>query len=118
MKTTTNTLLLSLLSFLMVSCFNNFPEQTQPSQKENAEKTFGYQFDANHDWCTTINGSITVTPLAGTKTIQVLVYSGDGDENTSLKVLNSAEGDKTITLNYDTPSKYVDLYVACITRDG
>ena len=118
MRTTTNTLLLLLLSLFMVSCFNNFPEQTQPSQKENAEKTFGYQFDVNHDWCTTINGSITVHPKSGTKLIQVLVYSADNDESTSLKVLNSAEGDKTITLNYDTPSKYVGLYVACITEDG
>ena len=118
MKTITNTLLLSLLSLFMVSCFNKFPEQTQPSQKENAEKTFGYQFDVNHDWCTTINGSITVHPKSGTKLIQVLVYSADNDESTSLKVLNSAEGDKTITLNYDTPSKYVGLYVACITEDG
>lgn len=118
MKTITNTLLLSLLSLFMVSCFNKFPEQTQPCQKENAEKTFGYQFDVNHDWCTTINGSITVHPKSGTKLIQVLVYSADNDESTSLKVLNSAEGDKTITLNYDTPSKYVGLYVACITEDG
>ena len=85
---------------------------------QKAEQTFGYQFDANHDWCTTKNGSITVTPKSGTKLIQVLVYSADNEESTSLKVLNSSTGDKTVTLNYDTPSTYVGLYVACVTEDG
>ena len=106
------------LTLLLISCSNEFPSQNSQSQKEKAEQTFGYQFDVNHNWCTTKNGSITVNPLPGTKTIQVLVYSADNEESTSLKVLNSSTGDKTITLNYDTPSTYVDLYVACVTEDG
>jgi hypothetical protein len=66
----------------------------------------------------TKNGSITIPPLPGTQTIQVLVYSQDDEESTSLKVLNSCEGDKTVTLNYDTPDTYVCLYVACVTSDN
>ena len=106
------------LTLLLISCSHEFPSQNSQSQKEKAEQTFGYQFDANHDWCTTKNGSITVTPKSGTKLIQVLVYSADNEESTSLKVLNSSTGDKTVTLNYDTPSTYVGLYVACVTEDG
>ena len=102
----------------MISCSHEFPSQNSQSQKEKAEQTFGYQFDANHDWCTTKNGSITIHPLTGTQLIQVLVYSVDNEESTSLKVLNSSTGDKTVTLNYDTPSTYVGLYVACVTEDG
>ena len=118
MKNLLKILVLTLLTIILIGCTHSFPEVKQPSQKENAEKTFGYQFDANHDWCTTINGSITVTPKSGTKLIQVLVYSADNEESTSLKVLNSSTGDKTVTLNYDTPSTYVGLYVACVTEDG
>ena len=118
MKNILKILVLTLLTIVLIGCTHSFPEQTQPSQKENAEKTFGYQFDANHDWCTTKNGSITVIPKSGTKLIQVLVYSADNEESTSLKVLNSSTGDKTVTLNYDTPSTYVGLYVACVTEDG
>lgn len=106
------------LTLFLISCSHEFPNQNNQSQKEKAEQTFGYQFDANHDWCTTKNGSITVTPKSGTKLIQVLVYSADNEESTSLKVLNSSTGDKTVTLNYDTPSTYVGLYVACVTEDG
>ena len=107
------------MAILLIGCTHSFPEYNeQESQKESAEKTFGYQFDPNHDWCGTTNGSITITPLSGTKIIQVLVYSADNEESTSLKVLNSIEGDKTVTLNYDTPKTYIDLYVACITGDG
>jgi len=113
-----NILKLLTLTLLLISCSHEFPSQNSQSQKEKAEQTFGYQFDANHDWCTTKNGSITIHPLTGTKLIQVLVYSMDSEESTSLKVLNSSTGDKTVTLNYDTPSTYVGLYVACVTEDG
>lgn len=118
MKNLLKILALILLTLILIGCTHSFPEYTEPNQKEHAEKTFGYQFDKNHNWCTTINGYITVTPLAGTKTIQVLVYSGDNEGEATLKVLNSVNGDKTVTLWYDTPSSYLGLYVACITEDG
>ena len=110
-------------TLILTGCMGHgFEEQQQESQekqsKENAEKIFGFTLDPNHDWCMTKNGSITITPLPGTKTIQVLVYSQDDEESTSLKVLNSCEGDKTVTLNYDTPDTYVCLYVACVTFDN
>ena len=110
-------------AFLLTGCMGHgFDEQQREAQekqsKENAEKIFGFTLDPNHDWCMTKNGSITITPLPGTKTIQVLVYSQDDEESTSLKVLNSCEGDKTVTLNYDTPDTYVCLYVACVTSDN
>ena len=113
-----NTLKILMLTLILASCSHSFPEQTQPSQKEEAEQTFGYQFDKNHDWCMTKNGSITINPLPGTKTIQILVYSADSEESTSLKVLNSISGDQRVTLNYDTPNVYIGLYVACITENG
>lgn len=110
-------------TLILTGCMGHgFEEQQRESQekqsKENAEKIFGFTLDPNHDWCMTKNGSITITPLPGTKTIQVLVYSQDDEESTSLKVLNSCEGDKTVTLNYDTPDTYVCLYVACVTSDN
>lgn len=120
MKNLLKILTLILLTTLLISCTHSFPESSQQgqSQREQAEQTFGYQFDANHDWCMTKNGSITINPLPGTKTIQVLVYSADSEESTSLKVLNSISGDQRVTLNYDTPNVYIGLYVACITENG
>ena len=107
-----------LMAFLMIGCTRDL--YSEYHQRERANQVFGYTLDPNHDWCTTLTGSITVSvnaPLDNIKEVLVLVYVG-GDE--SLKILNRSEaknGD-IISLVYDTPDSYTALYVAVVSEKG
>ena len=94
----------------------------------NVLKVFGETFDPNHDWCTTVNGEVTIQADASVKKVQVLVKVSDIDDpdtpsyvtRTTMKVLNEAvaNGESTIKLNYDAPKDNLGLYVAFTTDHG
>ena len=97
------------------------PEITQEDINANVQKVFGTTFDPNHDWCTTVNGKVTILVNSSIKTVQVLVYlehvDEDGEPYTSMEVLNAAEvdGRSSITLTYDAPKVNNGLFVAFIS---
>jgi hypothetical protein len=91
--------------------------------KDNVEKVFGVTFDANHDWCTTASGQVTITGIpSGTTKVQLYaLVSTDvkDDENqdavvTSLLKLNEddAVSSSQTTLVYDAPSLNKGIYAA------
>ena len=92
-----------------------------PTPNANVQKVFGTTFDPNHDWCTTVNGKVTILVNSSIKTVQVLVYlehvDEDGEPYTSMEVLNAAEvdGRSSITLTYDAPKVNNGLFVAFIS---
>ena len=91
--------------------------------KNNVEKVFGVTFDANHDWCTTASGQVTITGIpSGTTKVQLYALVSTevkDDENqdavvTSLLKLNeddAVSGSQT-TLVYDAPSLNKGIYAA------
>lgn len=94
----------------------------QDPVKTNVENVFGVQFDANHDWCTTVNSQVTIyanTEKYNITKAQVLI-SCEVDSTYEIKVLN--EGNVSpgghITLNFDTPINYTNLMVAFISDLG
>lgn len=103
-----------LLIFFILGCSHEFPKQSNRTYEDSIEQNFDIQF---HDWYTRTD-SITIHPLTGTQLIQILAYTMDSEESTSLKVLSSCIGDKAVTLNYDIPSSYINLYVACVMKEG
>ena len=124
---------LAVACLLATGCSKNMADYAGPQNgateeevKDNVEKVFGVTFDTDHDWCTTLAGSVTVNNIpAEVKTVQVLVYTADGydDEGgtvTSLKVLNEAEvnGQSSVKLYYDAPAKNQGLYAAFISESG
>ena len=91
--------------------------------KNNVEKVFGVTFDANHDWCTTASGKVTISGIpSGTTKVQLYALVAKDvkdDENqdavvTSLLKLNEddAVSGSQITLAYDAPSENKGIYAA------
>ena len=96
--------------------------------KNNVEKVFGVTFDANHDWCTTASGEVTISGIpSGTTKVQLYALISQDvkdDENqdavvTSLLKLNEDEdvAGSQVTLVYDAPSLNKGIYAA-IECDG
>ena len=96
--------------------------------KNNVEKVFGVTFDANHDWCTTASGKVTISGIpSGTTKVQLYALISQDvkdDENqdavvTSLLKLNEDEdvAGSQVTLVYDAPSLNKGIYAA-IECDG
>ena len=123
-------------ALLLTGCSkNNLGEMFQkPDQdgkddvKNNVEKVFGVTFDANHDWCTTVSGEVTISGIpSGTTKVQLYALISQDvkdDENqdevvTSLLKLNEDEdiAGSQVTLVYDAPSLNKGIYAA-IECDG
>ena len=96
--------------------------------KKNVEKVFGVTFDANHDWCTTASGKVTISGIpSGTTKVQLyalIAKDVKDDDNqdavvTSLLKLNEddAVSGSQVTLVYDAPSLNKGIYAA-IEYDG
>lgn len=96
--------------------------------KKNVEKVFGVTFDANHDWCTTASGKVTISSIpSGTTKVQLyalIAKDVKDDDNqdavvTSLLKLNEddAVSGSQVTLVYDAPSLNKGIYAA-IEYDG
>ena len=96
--------------------------------KNNVENVFGVTFDANHDWCTTASGKVTISGIpSGTTKVQLyaLIAKDVKDEDnqnaveTSLLKLNEddAVSGSQVTLVYDAPSLNKGIYAA-IEYDG
>lgn len=96
--------------------------------KKNIEKVFGVTFDANHDWCTTASGKVTISGIpSGTTKVQLyalIAKDVKDDDNqdaveTSLLKLNEddAVSGSQVTLVYDAPSLNKGIYAA-IECDG
>lgn len=119
--------LLIVCMFMFTSC-NKYDFETSANEqiKANVEKIFGVQFDETQDWCSTTNGSIRIIANTSNENIvkaQILMSSiNETDEDTSvdMKILNEANISKggSITLNFDTPNVYSDLFVAFISDLG
>lgn len=91
--------------------------------KNNVENVFGVTFDANHDWCTTASGKVTISGIpSGTTKVELYALVAKDvkdDENqdavvTSLLKLNEddAISGSQITLVYDAPSLNKGIYAA------
>lgn len=108
--------------------FSEFTPNNGDDVKKNVEKVFGVTFDANHDWCTTASGKVTISgiPSGATKVqLYALITKDVKDEEnkdaveTSLLKLNednAISGSQT-TLVYDAPSLNKGIYAA-IEYDG
>ena len=104
------------------------PNDGNDAVKKNVEKVFGVTFDANHDWCTTASGKVTISGIpSGTTKVQLYALVAKDvkdDENqdavvTSLLKLNEddAISGSQVTLVYDAPSLNKGIYAA-IEYDG
>lgn len=112
------TTLLMFSSCMKTEFENNGPSKEQI--RENAENIFGFSFDKNHSWCTTNNGTATISNIpAGIETVQLLVSITEEDGNTSLLKLNetAVNGQSSVQLAYDVPSVNNGLFVAFIAKD-
>ncbi len=124
---------LAVSALLFTGCTkNDLSDITQNSGnddvKKNVEKVFGVTFDANHDWCTTASGKVTISGIpSGTTKVQLyaLIAKDVKDEDnqnaveTSLLKLNEddAVSGSQVTLVYDAPSLNKGIYAA-IECDG
>lgn len=127
--------------FVFASCTKGFdaiePEPTptpdptpNPTLQEeinaNVEKVFGVTFDKNHDWNSTVSGSVTINVNSSdVEKVQLLAYTEAdvlnefNEKETSMTVLNEADAKSksSVTLYYDAPKNNLGLYVAFITKD-
>ena len=124
---------LAISTLLFTGCTkNDLSDITQSNGnddvKKNVEKVFGVTFDANHDWCTTASGKVTISGIpSGTTKVQLyaLIAKDVKDEDnqnaveTSLLKLNEddAVSGSQVTLVYDAPSLNKGIYAA-IEYDG
>lgn len=99
------------------------PNNGNDDVKKNVENVFGVTFDADHDWCTTASGKVTISGIpSGTAKVQLyaLIAKDVKDEEnqdaveTSLLKLNEDDtvSGSQITLVYDAPSKNNGIYAA------
>lgn len=113
-----------LLSALMLtSCFKhempNNNEVTKEQIKENVQTVFGTTFDAQHDWCTTTSGEITVNGIpTDVERVKLFAYITEEDGETSILSLNECEvnGNGSVKLTFDAPYNNLGLYVAFISN--
>lgn len=124
---------LAISTLLFTGCTkNDLSDITQSNGnddvKKNVEKVFGVTFDANHDWCTTASGKVTISGIpSGTTKVQLYALIAKDVKNednqnaveTSLLKLNEDDGvsGSQVTLVYDAPSLNKGIYAA-IEYDG
>ena len=124
---------LAVSALLFTGCTKNDLSDINQSNgnddvKKNVEKVFGVTFDANHDWCTTASGKVTISGIpSGTTKVQLyalIAKDVKDDDNqdavvTSLLKLNEddAVSGSQVTLVYDAPSLNKGIYAA-IEYDG
>lgn len=116
------------LFFGLVSCTKHGFDTTYNEQekiKENVEKIFGVQFDANHDWCSTVNNSVRLFANGTSDDIvkvQVLMSCENLTDSTyDIKILNEGEikNGQNISLTFDAPiGNNVNLLAAFIDNKG
>ncbi len=88
--------------------------------KENAAKIFG-EIDPKQDWNSINSGTVSVTANANLSNIvKVQILTESPILNTDAKVLAeaAATNGQTVTLNYDAPNVYKQLFAACINNKG
>ena len=88
--------------------------------KENAAKIFG-EIDPKQDWNSINSGTVSVTANANLSNIvKVQILTESPILNTDAKVLAeaTATNGQTVTLNYDAPNVYKQLFAACINNKG
>lgn len=88
--------------------------------KENAAKIFG-EIDSKQDWNSINSGTVSVTANANLSDIvKVQILTESPILNTDAKVLAeaTATNGQTVTLNYDAPNVYKQLFAACINNKG
>ena len=116
---------LAFICGLLTSCmgFNAPDEDAATKQKinQNVEKVFGVKFDANHDWCTTSSGVVTISNIPDdTEKVQLLAYIAENDTTTSMTILNEINNPtgSQVELNYDIPSNNIGMYATLITKNN
>ena len=88
--------------------------------KVNAEQLFG-GIDPNHNWSSTVKGSITITADADLNdVVKVQILTESPYFNSDAAVLNevTASKGKTVTVSYDAPNTYTRLIAACVSSKG
>ena len=124
-----STVCLVLLSSCAKTDLYDAEEAQNAASQANAEKVFGMKLDPNQDWCTTINGQVTVKADASVKEVRLMVETVEAFEDpedpsvttrTAFKTINQTEtnGRTSMTLYYDAPEANNGLYVAYLTNDG
>lgn len=127
--------------FVFASCTKGFdaiePEPTptpdptpnstlQEEINANVEKVFGVTFDKNHDWNSTVSGSVIFNLNSSeVEKVQLLAYTEAdvlnefNEKETSMTVLNEIDinGQSSVTLYYDAPKNNLGLYAAFITKN-
>lgn len=93
--------------------------------KANVEKIFGVTFNPNQDWCMTTSGKVTLTintpELKDVAKVQILTTSPFGNSDCNgAQILNqkNVKYGETVTLYYDAPKAFTELYAACVMNDG
>ena len=114
-----------VLTLLFTSCMkHDFNFNNDEQIQNNVENVFGVKFDNTHDWCTTVNGSITVYANTSKQNIvkaQVLMsYVNNDDSTYVIKLLNEGKlsNGENIELTYDTPIDYDILMIAFVNDKG
>lgn len=102
-------------------------ENAQENAQENAEKVFGTTFDPNQDWCSTLNGEVTIEVNETVTKVQILVEVCEVNEDcpsyvsrNSMYVLNEANvnGESSVKLTYDAPKDNLGLWAVFYTKDN
>lgn len=112
--------------FLFSSCMKHnfdygYDEQRQI--KENVLSVLGMNYYEHQDWCTSMNGQLTIhanTSIEKFVKAQILVSTINKEDTTvNMLVLNEAKFDNNIvTMTYDIPKLYDNLFIAFITDQG
>lgn len=88
--------------------------------KNNAEKIFG-KIDSNQNWNSINSGKVSVTADANLENIvKVQILTESPILNSDAKVLAeaTATNGQTVSLSYDAPNIYKQLFAACINNQG
>lgn len=97
-------------------------KQAQESQdiKDNAERILG-KIDSNQNWNSINSGKVSVTADANLENIvKVQILTESPILNSDAKVLAeaTAKNGQTVSLSYDAPNIYKQLFAACINNQG
>ncbi len=114
-------LILLISLFLLSSCMEKeFSYNREKEIEDNIKNIFGVDFPKTQNWCTAVNSSIKVHTAESTTKVQVLL-SNVNDSISYLTLLNQSKVKKdneTISLTFDTPDTYTNLFIAFIDNNG